>query len=155
MFGVYANPNIHPYGEWERRRGTLEGWALSEDLRLLPAVPYDPREWLRAVSFREGERCRICYHMRLRQAALLAKRGRFGFFSTTLLYSKFQKHEWIREIGEALGSEIGVRFLYRDWRDGWKEGVEASRQAGMYRQQYCGCLYSEWERHRPRGERTG
>jgi predicted adenine nucleotide alpha hydrolase (AANH) superfamily ATPase len=47
-----------------------------------------------------------------------------------------------------------VPFLYRDWRDGWKEGVEASREAGMYRQQYCGCLYSEWERHRPRDEGT-
>lgn len=152
VFGLYANPNIHPYSEWDRRREALETLAAGEALRLLPHAPYDPQEWLRSVSFREGERCRICYHLRLRHAALLARRGRFDAFSTTLLYSKFQKHDLIRQIGEALGSEVGVAFLYRDWREGWKEGVEASRALGLYRQQYCGCIYSEAERCAPRRE---
>ena len=150
VFGAYFNPNVHPYQEWERRRDALETLSRIEGLRLLPQSAYEPLEWWRAVVFREPERCRICYHLRLRQAALLARRGRFEAFSTTLLYSKFQKHDLIREIGEALGRETGVPFLYRDWRGGWKEGVEASKALGLYRQPYCGCLLSEGERFAPK-----
>lgn len=150
VFGLFLNPNVHPYQEWERRRDALDALAEQEGLRLLPHPAYEPLEWWRGVVFRETERCRICYHLRLRQAALLARRGRFDAFSTTLLYSKFQKHELIREIGEAAGKEAGVPFLYRDWRPGWKEGVEASKAMGLYRQPYCGCLLSEQERFAPR-----
>lgn len=150
VFGVYANPNIHPFTEWERRREALDTLAEREEVRLLPAAPYDPSQWLRSVAFREGERCRVCYHLRLLHTARLARRGKFQAFSSTLLYSKFQKHELVREIGEAVSSEVGVRFLYRDWREGWSEGVEASREMGLYRQAYCGCLLSEQERYAPR-----
>jgi predicted adenine nucleotide alpha hydrolase (AANH) superfamily ATPase len=102
---------------------------------------------MRAVAFRENERCRICYHLRLRQVAQVARRGRFDSFSSTLLYSVHQKHELIREIGEAVGSEVGVPFLYRDWRPGWKEGIARSKVMNLYRQAYCGCLLSEEERY--------
>ncbi|MDW7710543.1 MAG: epoxyqueuosine reductase QueH [Deferrisomatales bacterium] len=149
VLGVYENPNIHPYTEWDRRRGALEELAGEQHLRLLPHPGYDPREWLRGVAFREGERCRVCIHLRLRRVALLARRGRFEAFSTTLLYSRRQKHDLIREIGDAAGAEAGVPFLYRDWRDGWVEGIEASKELGLYRQTYCGCLYSEAERYAP------
>ena len=84
----------------------------------------------------------------------MARRGKFDAFTTTLLYSKFQKHEQIRTIGEAVGKAVGVPFHYRDFRTGWSEGVEVSKRLGMYRQQYCGCIYSEKERfYRPSGER--
>jgi hypothetical protein len=76
----------------------------------------------------------------------LARRGKFDGFSSTLLYSKYQNHEAIRSIGEALSKQIGLTFFYDDYRRGWKEGIEASKQLGMYRQQYCGCIYSEKER---------
>jgi len=148
--GLYANPNIHPFTEWDRRRGALEDLAGREELRLLPHPEYEPGTWLRAVAFREGERCRVCYHLRLRDAALRARRGRFQAFTTTLLYSRTQKHDLIREIGDAVASEVGIRFLYRDWRDGWAEGQEAAKGLGLYRQTYCGCLYSEVERYAPR-----
>ena len=138
-----------------RRRVALEALAEIEGLRLLPHAPYDLVEWLRSVSFREGERCRICYRLRLRQVALLARRGRFDAFSSTLCYSKFQKHDLIREIAGAVASETGVRFLYRDWREGWSEGVSASKAMGLYRQPYCGCIYSEQERYQPREEKKG
>lgn len=151
VFGVFANPNIHPSTEWARRREALGVLAEAEGFRLLPDAAYDAQEWMRAVAFREGERCRVCYHLRLRHTAHLARRGRFEAFSTTLLYSRFQRHELIREIGEAVGSELGVPFLYRDWREGWAEGVAASRAMGLYRQSYCGCLLSEQERYAPRG----
>ncbi|GAB4277645.1 MAG: epoxyqueuosine reductase QueH [Deferrisomatales bacterium] len=152
VMGVYDNPNVHPYTEWGRRRDALEELARREELPLLPVGDYALEEWVRAVAFREGERCRICYHLRLRRTAYLARRGRFEAYSTTLLYSKFQRHELIREIGEAVGREVGVRFLYRDWREGWSEGVEASKALGLYRQPYCGCIYSERDRYAPRRE---
>lgn len=148
--GAYVNPNIHPYSEWDRRRQALETLAEAEELPLLPHGGYEMEEWMRSVVFREGERCRICYHLRLRRTAHLARRGRFDAFTTTLLYSRYQKHDLIREMGEAAGREAGVAFLYRDWRDGWSDGVEASRAMGLYRQPYCGCIYSERERYAPR-----
>lgn len=153
--GFFTNSNVHPFTEWERRREGLEKLAGSEDLPLLPHGAYDPGSWMRAVAFREGERCRICYHERLRHTALLARRGRFDAYSTTLLYSIRQKHDLIREIGESVGSEVGVPFLYRDWREGWKEGIEASKSMGLYRQSYCGCLLSEAERYAGRKTHEG
>jgi hypothetical protein len=75
---------------------------------------------------------------------------KFDAFSTTLLYSKFQKHDTIRSIGTSVAQQVGVPFVYQDFREGWKEGVLTSKAMGMYRQQYCGCIYSEKERyHRP------
>jgi len=102
---------------------------------------------LRGVAFREADRCLHCYDIRLRFTAMMAKRGAFAAFSTTLLYSKFQKHEIIKGIGESLAREFGVPFYYQDFREGWKEGVRISKEMGMYRQPYCGCIYSEKERY--------
>jgi predicted adenine nucleotide alpha hydrolase (AANH) superfamily ATPase len=98
------------------------------------------------VAFREAERCNYCYHDRLRSTALIAKRGKFDYFSSTLLYSKHQKHELIRSMGKSVSKSVGVPFLYQDYREGWKEGIEYSKQMGLYRQHYCGCIYSEKER---------
>ena len=103
--------------------------------------------FLRKVVFRESDRCTICYHERLNTTALYAKKGKFDCFSTTLLYSKFQRHDSVKSIGEAAGKSAGVPFYYRDFREGWKEGVEESKRLGIYRQQYCGCIYSEKERY--------
>lgn len=155
VYGVYVNPNIHPYTEWRLRLDALEQFAALEGLRLLPEQPYGPTEWLRGVVFREEERCRLCYYGRLRDTAQLARRGRFDAFATTLLYSKFQQHERIAETAAAVAAEVGVPFLYRDWRDRWGDGVAASKELGLYRQSYCGCIYSEWERYAPRGDKGG
>nr|NJM01334.1 epoxyqueuosine reductase QueH [Desulfobacula sp.] len=84
---------------------------------------------------------------RLLQTALVAKKGNFEAFSTTLLYSKFQNHDLIRETGEALAAKYGLQFLYHDFREGWNSGIEASKRLNLYRQQYCGCIYSEKERY--------
>ncbi|MEW5909757.1 MAG: epoxyqueuosine reductase QueH, partial [Thermodesulfobacteriota bacterium] len=80
-------------------------------------------------------------------AALTAKQGKFDAFTTTLLYSIYQQHEEIRSIGESLGEKIGIPFYYQDFRAGWKEGVETSKRLNIYRQSYCGCIYSEKERY--------
>jgi hypothetical protein len=108
---------------------------------------YDVEGFIQNVVYREADRCRYCYHDRLRSTALLAKRGKFDYFTTTLLYSKFQNHDLVKTTGEAIGKSVDVDFLYQDFRAGWKEGVETSKDLGMYRQQYCGCIYSEKERY--------
>ena len=152
VMGFFFRHNIHPFSECLRRQEALELYAGQIDLEMIFQEGYDLEGFLQLMAFREKERCRICYHERLRATALIARRGKFDCFSTTLLYSKFQKHDLIRSVGEAVGESIGIPFYYRDFREGWKEGVQKSKRLGMYRQQYCGCIYSEKERYyRPSG----
>jgi predicted adenine nucleotide alpha hydrolase (AANH) superfamily ATPase len=147
VMGFFYRHNIHPYTECLRRQETLQGYADSIHLRVIYQEGYDLENFLRNVSFRETERCTYCYHDRLESTAHIAKHGRFDCFSTTLLYSKFQKHELIRSIGESVGKSVGVPFLYEDFRSGWKQGVDESKRLNLYRQPYCGCIYSERERY--------
>lgn len=149
VIGFFYQHNIHPYTECLKRREALETYAIMIDLRVLYQKDYDVEGFIQNVVFRETDRCEFCYHDRLKATALMAKRGKFDFFSTSLLYSKFQKHDRIKAIGESLGKSIGVPFIYHDFRKGWKEGVETSKRLGLYRQQYCGCIYSEKERFYP------
>ena len=85
--------------------------------------------------------------MRLKETAIIARHGKFPYFSSTLLYSKYQDHDMISQIGSSLGKRYGVKFLYRDFREGWKEGIEQSKLMNLYRQKYCGCIYSERDRY--------
>lgn len=146
VMGFFYRHNIHPYTECLKRQETLEAYAEQINLKVIYQEGYDLEGFIRNVAFRESERCNYCYHDRLRSTALLAKRGKFDYFSSTLLYSKHQKHELIRSMGESIGKSVGVPFLYHDYREGWKEGIECSKQIGLYRQHYCGCIYSEKER---------
>jgi predicted adenine nucleotide alpha hydrolase (AANH) superfamily ATPase len=108
--------------------------------------PYDMERFVRDVALSDELRCSICYRIRLSAAADYAKSEGYDAFTTTLLVSPYQKHEILREIGEAVASECGIPFVYKDFRSGWKESVEISRKLGLYRQKYCGCIYSERER---------
>jgi predicted adenine nucleotide alpha hydrolase (AANH) superfamily ATPase len=147
IMGFFYKHNIHPYMECIRRLETLQSYAATIDLDVIYQEGYDLEGFLRNAVFRESERCSYCYYERLRSTALMAKRGKFDYYSTTLLYSKFQKHDKLKSIGEEIGKSVGVRFYYQDFRTGWKEGVEESKRLGLYRQQYCGCIYSEKERY--------
>jgi predicted adenine nucleotide alpha hydrolase (AANH) superfamily ATPase len=147
VMGFFYRHNIHPYTECLKRQQALEAYAEQIKLKVIYQEGYDLEGFIQNVVFRESERCNYCYHDRLRSTALLARRGKFDYFSSTLLYSKQQKHELVRSMGESIGKSVGVPFLYRDYREGWKEGIERSKQIGLYRQQYCGCLYSEKERY--------
>lgn len=147
IMGFFYKHNIHPYMECIRRQETLQSYAATIDLGVIYQEGYDLEGFIRNVVFRESERCSYCYYERLRTTALMAKRGKFDYFSTTLLHSKFQKHDKLKSMGEEIGKSVGVRFYYQDFRTGWKEGVEASKRLGLYRQQYCGCIYSEKERY--------
>jgi predicted adenine nucleotide alpha hydrolase (AANH) superfamily ATPase len=147
VMGFFYRHNIHPYTEMMRRQDTLTEWAKRIEFSVIYQDTYDLEGFLQNVVYRESDRCRLCYHDRIRNTALIAKKGKFDFFTTTLLYSKFQNHELIRSIGEAAGNSVGVPFYYEDFRKGWKFGIDESNRLGMYRQQYCGCIYSEKERY--------
>jgi predicted adenine nucleotide alpha hydrolase (AANH) superfamily ATPase len=145
--GFFYRHNIHPYTECLKRQETLEGYAQSASLKMIYQDGYDLERFLRKAAFREVDRCRICYHDRLYATARIAKKGRFDYFSSTLLYSTFQNHQLIQTIGHAVAKSVGVPFYYYDFREGWKRGVEISKDLGLYRQNYCGCIYSEKERY--------
>lgn len=145
--GYYFNPNIHPYTEWKARRDTLAAYASDIGLDLMIDQNYLLEEFIRGVVHRETERCSFCYDMRLRKTAETAAINHFDAFTTTLLVSPYQKHEMIIETGRRVAQETGVEFLYHDFRPGYREATARSRELGMYRQKYCGCIYSEKERY--------
>lgn len=146
VMGFFYRHNIHPFQECMKREDTLRDYADGTGLKMIYQQGYDIEKFFQAIAFREKERCRYCYHARLKATALVAKKGKFDAFSTTLLYSKFQNHEQIVQTGESLGKKYGLKFFYHDFREGWKQGIETSKDMGMYRQQYCGCIYSEKDR---------
>ena len=152
--GFFYRHNIHPYTECLKRQETVQSYAREIDLRVIYQEGYELEGFIQNVVYREKNRCTYCYHERLRTTALLAKRGKFDYFSSTLLYSKFQKHDMVKSIGESVGRAAGVPFFYEDFRTGWKDGVNTSRDLAMYRQPYCGCIYSEKERYYRPGKDT-
>lgn len=152
VMGFFYRHNIHPYTECMRREETLRRYAGENDLKVIYQQGYDLEDFLRKMIFRETERCRICYHERLLTTAKLAKNGKFDCFSSTLLYSKFQKHDMIAETAASVGKIVGIPFYYEDFRKGWETGRDKSLAEKMYRQQYCGCIYSEKQRYYPKHE---
>ncbi len=155
IIGFFYNPNIHPYQEWLRRLEALETVAASRKLRLIVRQDYPLEEFLRNIAFRENQRCIYCYSTRLEAAARLAKKSKFDGFSTTLLFSKRQKHDLVKSIGEEAARKYKIAFYYEDFRVGWKEGQRMAEEAGIYRQQYCGCIFSEKERfYKKRSEKS-
>lgn len=147
VMGYFYRYNIHPYTECLKRQEALEFYAKKFNLRVIYQEGYDLEGFIQNVAFRESNRCTYCYHERLRSTALVAKRGKFDYFTSTLLYSKFQKHDTIKSMGESIGNSVGIKFYYQNFRTGWKNGIEESKRIGLYRQQYCGCIYSEKERY--------
>jgi len=145
--GLWYNPNIHLYQEYCRRRDSLKDYAVRTNLPVIYNDEYGLREFICMVGKGEGEdRCLTCYRLRLLRAAGIAKQENFDSFTTTLLSSPYQKHKLIRKIGEQVAEKAGVTFHYEDFRVGNKENIRLSKEIGLYRQQYCGCIYSEYER---------
>jgi hypothetical protein len=147
VVGYFFNPNIHPYQEYQKRLDALTQYSEKAGLKVIYRDEYLLEEFLRNISNRVEQRCQYCYSFRLEATAREAKRNAFDGFSTTLLQSAHQNHALIKETGERIAQEIGVLFYYEDFRQGWKRGVEVSKSMGLYRQQYCGCIYSEKERY--------
>lgn len=152
----YYNPNIYPPEEFGKR--------VEEQKRLirqLPAKhpisfldgPYEPERFYEMAKGLEkvpegGERCFKCYRLRLTESAEMARAGKYDYFTTTLSISPLKNAEKLNEIGGQLAKDYGVDYLYSDFkkRNGYKRSTELSREYGLYRQDYCGCVFSRRER---------
>jgi predicted adenine nucleotide alpha hydrolase (AANH) superfamily ATPase len=145
--GFWYNPNIHPFLEHQQRLESAKSLAKETDFPLIIADGYDMIEFFRRVVGHETERCRDCFDLRLTSTASVAKEKGFDAFTTTLLISPHQNHELIRETGEKAAAAHGVAFLYTDLRKRYSDSRHITRPMNLYRQQYCGCLYSERERY--------
>lgn len=145
--GYFTNNNIHPFTEFKKRIDALKEYAGSVALNVIFDESYDINDFLRRAVFNEDDRCSICYIMRLEKSVEKAAADGYDAFTTTLLYSKYQKHEAIIRVAQELSNKYGVKFYYQDFREGWGRGIKLSKSVGMYRQQYCGCIYSERERY--------
>lgn len=143
----FFNPNVHPYLEHQKRLEAAEKLCESAGVTLVGEPKYELEQFLRLVVHHEEERCPICYRYRLERVGELAKHEGFDAFTTTLLVSPHQKHDVIDEIGQEVGKKLGIEFYYKDFRPVWKRGREIAKEMELYRQQYCGCVYSEKERY--------
>ncbi len=142
--GFWYNPNIHPYQEYQARLQSVKDFAREHKM---PAVFRDDYPLEQTLELLSRERCQGCYRLRLEETARQAKAQGFQAFSSTLLYSIYQKHDLIRELGTEIGKRQGVEFYYRDLRTGWEEGRRISMEENLYRQKYCGCIFSERDRY--------
>jgi hypothetical protein len=145
--GFWYNPNIHPYMEHQQRLESMKSLAQEINLPLIIDEGYDMPEFFRRVVGHETERCQDCFDLRLAKTASIAREKGFDAFTTTLLISPHQKHELIQETGHKVAVTQGVLFLYADLRKRYSNSRHITKPMNLYRQQYCGCVYSEWERY--------
>ena len=144
----WYNPNIHPYKEYVARRDCLIDYTSKIGIKCIVEDEYGLDEFCKNVSNKLESRCvDYCYPIRLRKTFEYAKENGYDAVSTTLLYSIYQKHDFIKLHCEKLSKEFGIDFLYRDFRYGFWEGHDKAKEAGLYMQKYCGCIFSEEMRY--------
>jgi predicted adenine nucleotide alpha hydrolase (AANH) superfamily ATPase len=148
---LWYNPNIHPFTEHNLRLEAMRSLSLNMGFPLVVVEGYDFKEYFRLVAGHEDERCGYCFEMRLDRVAKKAKELGIEAFTTSLLISPHQKHDLSREIGEKVASQNGVKFLYADLRKRYSDSRHITKPMELYRQQYCGCIYSEYERYAGQG----
>lgn len=147
--GFFFNPNIHPLKEYNKRKNNLDVIKKIFGINIIEGV-YEPRGWFEFTRNYSGEkeggrRCTICYEFRLRETLLVCKKEKFDFFTTTLTISPHKRSSAIFAIAKKVG---GSYFLERDFKkkDGFKEAVAFAKEYNLYRQNYCGCVYSLLEK---------
>lgn len=145
----FMNPNIQPLAEYLRRREAAGQCAEKLDIEIQYEDNWDIQDWLeKQLPFANSQqRCERCVAWRLEAAARKALELGLPCFSSSLLYSRYQPHDYIRQRGTELANELGLEFVYQDFRTDWQAGIDISRQWGVYRQPYCGCVFSEAERY--------
>ncbi len=147
VMGLFYNPNIQPLQEYLRRRQGVQQAAEYLGIKVIFLdKEYEPSSYLRHVAFRENNRCFLCYQMRLLRTLQIARKGGFAYYSSTLLYSKQQNQWQLSELARDLCQGSSIEFWNQDFRQGWQQGIEISLELGLYRQNYCGCIFSEFER---------
>ncbi|MBR2822965.1 MAG: epoxyqueuosine reductase QueH [Clostridia bacterium] len=159
----YYNPNIEPEAEFRKRAGEEERFvrAFRPDggVRVMVAE-YDHEAFETIARGREslperGERCYLCYELRMRKTAEYAKAKGYDCFTTSLSVSPYKVSRWINEIGERLAGEYRIGFVHSDFKkqNGYARSIELSKEYGLYRQDWCGCVYSRQERERKIAQR--
>lgn len=145
--GYFYNPNIHPYSEYLKRLSEVDKYSKEAGVNVIKGA-CDIERFFQYIAHNEDRRnrCPMCWWIRLEAAAKFAKENGFEAFTTTLLGSPYQDHDALRQIGEDVAKKIGLKFYYEDFRTGFKEAQETAKAKGIYRQNYCGCLFSEKER---------
>ncbi len=151
--GFWFNPNIHPYTEYKMRLEALKELERLWRVDIIYRDLYGLEEFIRRVVYEEKNRCEFCYSWRLQETAKTAKAMGMDAFSSSLLVSPYQKFDIIIEKGRELQERFDIEFFEEDFREGWKEGMRISKELGLYRQKYCGCIYSEQERYLHKGRR--
>lgn len=145
---LWYNPNIHPYTEYRMRLESLKKLQRLWNLKVVYNEDYrDFYKFLRMVAGNEKDRCPLCYRMRLEKTAQVAIQMEIDSFTTTLLVSPYQKFDKIIEIGKEIGKNYGINFIAEDFREGFRKAMNQAKELELYRQKYCGCIYSEAERY--------
>ena len=152
---LYYNPNITEIDEYQKRITEIKKFINSIKTKYpitLIEGRYDPKEFFSIAKNLENEkergpRCYKCYNLRLEETAKIAKENNFDFFTTTLSISPYKNANWINEIGKKLENKYQKTFLYSDFKkkNGYKRSIELSQIYNLYRQDYCGCIYSKNE----------
>lgn len=161
---LYYNPNIYPPEEYAKRvkeqASFIERFPAKHPIGFLEGA-FDAQRFYDTVKGYEdcregGERCFLCYELRLREAAEQARQLGADYFTTTLSISPLKNAEKLNEIGGRLAEEYGVEYLYSDFKkkNGYKRSTELSREYGMYRQDYCGCVFSKKQREEEKRQKN-
>lgn len=152
---LYYNPNITEPEEYEKRLNEIENFVKKLNIKNIKVLRgrYNPKEFFDiSVGLEKekerGKRCYKCYELRLKETAKVAEKLNFDYFTTTLSISPYKNSKWLNEIGENLNKEFKPAYLYADFKkkNGYKRSIELSQEYGLYRQDYCGCIYSKKER---------
>lgn len=151
----YYNPNIYPDQEFVRRveeqKKFIENFKAKNSISFIKGEYQKERFYSISKGLEDenegGERCTRCYELRLRETAIKAKEGKFDYFTTTLSISPHKDAQRLNSIGKILEEEYGVKYLYSDFKkkEGFKRSIELSKIYGLYRQNYCGCVFSKNE----------
>ncbi|MBP3766420.1 MAG: epoxyqueuosine reductase QueH [Bacilli bacterium] len=153
---IYYNPNISPITEYEKRKEEQKKFISefkSKNKLDFIEVGYDYNDFLKIAKGLEhakegGERCFKCYRMRLEKTAQVAHDRNYDYFGTTLTVSPYKNSQVLNKIGEELSEKYNIKYLYSDFKknNGYKRSIELSKVYNLYRQDYCGCIYSKMER---------
>ncbi|MBR2916540.1 MAG: epoxyqueuosine reductase QueH [Clostridia bacterium] len=151
---LYYNPNIYPEEEFNKR--LIEQKRLIDEMKInaeIIDIGHQSEKFYEAVKglehLHEGDkRCEVCFRLRLREAARMAKERGFDYFTTTLSISPLKDEQVLNKIGEELSAQYGVKYLYSDFKkkNGYKRSIELSNKYNLYRQNYCGCVFSQNEK---------
>lgn len=150
----FYNPMIYPRSELDKRAENLKIVAEKSDFDGEVIIPANDIEDFNLVAQKRkddkefGRACYDCYELRLAETCRLAKEKEYDYFTTSLSISPYKNAQWLNEIGERLEKEYGVKYLYADFkkRDGYRKSIELSKKYDIYRQEYCGCIFSKNEK---------